>query len=446
MATHQSSSSKKTSTGPQKPAPVGKSGAHEPGQPESPFIPIAAGSAVFSGRPEDILTLQRKVGNQVVQRLVSEKRIQSRPTHLTGKAYSQAASTQPDVEGNRLPAGSVQRKEENEEALRKIQHLAMFSLLPALEGLPDDVRTDEEAGQFVGGPRLVAAMHVVAAKGTPWMEYVTSKNGELAVLPADQINNVMTYLGAPKDAWYFGGDDFDNKFDGSVDPSKGVVTLHFRVRFEAAPGARFGFAKPPSDEWTRETQEAMQKFSGDFKRVVEKAWSRQGTIKPSCAFGAIKSFQTQVSISVVDSGEHTVMYINNEVPGGRSGVSKDKKIGNLKISDNEMKTKDVDHQVLDERGRRAGKVTTEQTASAHEFGHAIGLDHPVCKHGADICYGKTAEERRSMMGAGNKLSVIQRDGDIKHNEFEPFLRIGRRWGQEVWKGALQAKCNNWSAG
>ena len=312
--------------------------------------------------------------------------------------------------------------------------------------MPADVRADEEAGQKVGGPRLVAAMHVVAAKGTPWMEYVASNNGELAALPPDQINNIMTYLGAPKDAWYFGSDDFEKKFDGSVDPAKGMVTLYFRVRFEAAPGAQFGFAKPPGKKWEEETQEAMQKFSGDFKRLVEKAWSSKGTVKPSCAVGSIKSFQTQVSISVVDSGEHTVMYVHNDVPGGRSGMSKDEKIGNLKISDNEMKTKDVDHPVMDEKGRRAGKVTTEQATSAHEFGHAIGLEHPVCKHGDDICYGKTAEERRSMMGAGNKLSVIQRKGDIKHNDFEPFLRIAQRWGQEVWKGALQGKCNNWSAG
>ena len=131
MAAHQNKSATKTNTGPQKPTPVGKSGAQEPGQPDLPFMSVTAGSPVFSGRPEDILALQRKVGNRVVQRLISENRIQSQSARLISKPYSQAVSAQPVVEGNQLPAGSVQRKEENEEALQKIQHFAMFSLLPA---------------------------------------------------------------------------------------------------------------------------------------------------------------------------------------------------------------------------------------------------------------------------------------------------------------------------
>jgi hypothetical protein len=54
----------------------------------------------------------------------------------------------------------------------------------------------------------------------------------------------------------------------------------------------------------------------------------------------------------------------------------------------------------------------------------------------------TAEERRDVMGAGDKLQVIKRGGKVLHDDFEPFERIGRRWGQDL----LPAKCNTWSAG
>ncbi len=71
----------------------------------------------------------------------------------------------------------------------------MFALLPRLQGLPEQIRTDEEAGRLVGGPRLVTAMRVVAAKGTRWLEFAAAHNSELAALPADQIANILTFLG-----------------------------------------------------------------------------------------------------------------------------------------------------------------------------------------------------------------------------------------------------------
>jgi hypothetical protein len=118
----------------------------------------------------------------------------------------------------------------------------MYALLPALVGLPTDERTDETAAAGIGGPRLVTAMHVVAAKGTPWLEFVTAHASELATLPVDQIGDIITFLGAPKDARYYKADEFGGQFDGAVDPIHGVITLFLRVKFEFADGLRFGLA------------------------------------------------------------------------------------------------------------------------------------------------------------------------------------------------------------
>lgn len=80
--------------------------------------------------------------------------------------------------------------------LTEIQGLPMFRLLPALEVLPFAVRSDERAGEVVGGPRLVTAMRVVAARGSAWEPFQARNRGELAALPADQVDDIGAYLRA----------------------------------------------------------------------------------------------------------------------------------------------------------------------------------------------------------------------------------------------------------
>jgi hypothetical protein len=313
----------------------------------------------------------------------------------------------------------------------------MFNLLPMLQALPVDVRTDEEIGAEVGGPRLVTAMRVVNAKGTPWLDFVGAHNGELAALPADQIGDIMRFLGAPKDARYFKSDQFDGRFDGAVDPVRGVVTLFFRVRFEVH-GARFGMALPGTPEWERETQAGLERFKSEYKKVVEKTWSGKGTVRPACPIGAVKAFQTKVVVTAVESGEHKLIHIVSAEAEGRQTES------TYKVSANEPRTRT--DQVSDPTGRRPEQVTTTQIPSTHEFGHAVGLGHVHCPGRDDPCYGVTPEERRDVMGAGSKLQVIKRGGKIRHDDFTPFERIAERWGRDIFPGAIAAKCNKWSAG
>ena len=86
------------------------------------------------------------------------------------------------------------RKESPATILTRIQGLPMFRLLAALEELPGDVRSDAQAGQTVGGPRLVLAMHVVAAKDSGWEPFQARNKDELGKLPPDQVGDISAYL------------------------------------------------------------------------------------------------------------------------------------------------------------------------------------------------------------------------------------------------------------
>lgn len=380
-----------------------------------------------------LLNGQRLLGNQSMQRWLSEHRLASAERSAAPPLRRLAAGAMPALQ--RVP---LQRKPENEAALAAIQGQAMFALLPSLAALPADVRTDEAAGGFVGGPRLVTAMRVVAAKGTPWATFVASNNGQLASLPNDQITDIITYLGAPKDARYYKADQFSGWFDGGVDPVASTVTLYFRVRFEVE-GARFGPSAAGTKEWEAETRAGLDKFKVDFKRVVEETWSGKGSLKPACAVGSVKSLKATCVVTVVDSGEHTVFKILNDVPGGRAHAKPGE--GSLKVSSNQPVT-EKQQGVIDPTGKHQVDLTTTRTGSAHEFGHAIGLHHPRPQAGDEASYGKTAEERSDVMGAGQKLQKLK-IGGYTHDDFAPWERIAKRWGQDVFPGAL-AKCNEWS--
>ncbi len=140
-------------------------------------------SEYFNSYIDNILTLQRKIGNIAVERMISGGTMQASLIRRPGAI------------------SIVQCKKENEKALGDIQGLAMFALLPELKKLPEAVRIDEEAGGFVGGPRLLTAIHAVRYKteGKIWSDFVDDYHNELVSLKyEDQIGDIMRFLGAPE--------------------------------------------------------------------------------------------------------------------------------------------------------------------------------------------------------------------------------------------------------
>jgi len=78
------------------------------------------------------------------------------------------------------------------------------------------------------------------------------------------------------------------------------------------------------------------------------------------------------------------------------------------------------------------QVDFAQVPVMHEFGHLMGLDHPLCKGEDTRCYGVTFEQKDDLMGYGSTISA---------RDMEPFVKIMKRYGQEK----LPRECNDWKA-
>lgn len=387
-------------------------------------------------------TLQRSVGNQAARQLIAPVQRCGGEVHA-GRAC--AEDTVQRQEKGSFGAAPEAFLAEHKALFDSIQAHWMRFLLPEVAALPPEVRADETAAQSSGGPRLVAAVRAVAAKGKPWQSYFETNNAVVSGLPPDQIGDIVQFLGGPKDAAYYPADqikgkEFGGKFDGSVDPVAGLVTLYFRVRFDT-DGVRWGPSPAGTPKAEQEARDGRTKFQADFKRVVESSWSFKGKIKAACPVGGKPALDTKVVVTVVDSGEHTVFHLHSESAQGRANAEPGE--GNLKI-DSVQEGKPVTKNVSDPTGKHPTQVTTTQTPAAHEFGHAIGLHHPHCKGGEDNCYGVTAEERQDIMGAGNMLQVIKRGKAAPHDDFGPFEAIAKTWGETHLVGA-SAACNVWTA-
>jgi hypothetical protein len=333
---------------------------------------------------------------------------------------------------------TVQRTEEHEKALADIQGHAMFNLLPLLEKLDAATRTDEEAGQKVGGPRLVVAMRAVAQKGS-WQPFALANGDGLAALPLDQIGDIMRFVGAPADVRTYGREHFDNRYDALVDPTNGAITLIFKVKVEAVEGADYTGLGAGAKGWEEANQKALADFSVKLKQVIEQAWSGKGSVKPTCPGTKVPSFATKVSLQVVDSGEHMPFKVYGITSGIRSHIEKKDRVGRVHIADVEKKKTTM------ERPGQA-PLTSEQVVVAHEFGHAIGLSHVACDGSANACYGTTQEQYGSIMGGGMRVgtqSIGKGPGAHVHDDFGPFEKIGERWGKDVFPGPLATKCNKW---
>lgn len=393
--------------------------------------------------------LQRAAGNHATQRLLAPVQRCGGEVHEGCACAEEPVQRKEVVQRDDKKGPFTGARDEFVATLHKaeydaIQGLPMGALLPRVAALSDEVRKDEAAAQASGGARLVAALKAVAAKGKPWQEYFENNNAAVSGLPPDQIGDIVRFLGGPKDAAYYRADQIKapggGKFDGAVDPDAGLVTLFFRVRFDA-DAVRWGGAPPGTPQAEQENREGLAKFKVDFKRVIESSWSFKGRVKATCPIAGKPALQTKVVVTCVDSGEHAIFHLFSAGMEGRDNAGPGE--GNLKITSVEQ-GKPVTKGVSDPTGKHPEQVTTTQIPAAHEFGHALGLQHPHCKGGDDNCYGVTAEERRDIMGAGNLLQVIKRGKETVHDDFAPFEAIGKAWGDTHLTGA-SAACNVWTA-
>ena len=161
------------------------------------LLTVLSGTSVSHQRL--ILGLQRTAGNAVLQRLLAHRLLVQRcgdtpcdcsPEEQAAHATEQAPEER-KVQRDPSPPGPFTKAREefktaigegpegHKKLLSDIQGYPMPGLLPALEKLPVEVRTDEDAARAVGGPRLVTATRAVAAKGQPWTDFLAGRSADL---------------------------------------------------------------------------------------------------------------------------------------------------------------------------------------------------------------------------------------------------------------------------
>lgn len=399
-----------------------------------------------------LLDLQRLAGNGAVAAALGRRSVAARSAGIV--APRQAPAVDPESPTPNVPV--VQRDGDDDvERWAAVQGQGMSALLQTVAGIraTDPVLfVSEDAARQAGGSRLVVAIHAVRQKGS-WEAFAEANSAELAALPTDQIGAVLQYIGDPKGARLYDASNFEGRYDGFVDPVGKVITLIVRIKATPVTAGDMPGADP-TKIGTPPSAEELAQFKESFKLQAEAAWSGKGLVRPDCP--GVGPFSTRAVVHFVEGGDaHTTILVYGASFGFPrierheevTAEGKTVEVREGRMPGGEQTTHGTEQyaeQPLNEKGYPI-PLKSQQVAAAHEFGHAIGLDHPRCT-GIGVCYGKTKEEFGSIMGGGMELKRLTIGGTV-HNDFEPYEKIGKRWGEDmVFKGALDAKCNTWTGG
>ncbi len=284
------------------------------------------------------------------------------------------------------------------------------------------------------GPRLVAAMRTVEAKlsGQKWLSFITGNHGEVQSLPDDQVGEIMGYLGVPADQLPVKVSNQGKHYDGIVDMAKKEIWILYRAKVQIAEDFEGKFKRPPG--------EVVAEFKPKFKASIEAAWSGH-PVKLDKPIGGIGAFTSKVSVECVEHGQHLDWYIVPEgIPDLHSNVNDERG----QIREGADKEEPHDNEVWsDLKGTKRTTAHTKQVATAHEFGHALGLHHVRKDAKGDEEYGKTPEEQSSIMGAGMNMGVMKgADGHVLVDPLQPFKLAAEEWGR-IWFPGGVSRLNRW---
>ena len=276
------------------------------------------------------------------------------------------------------------------------------------------------AGQFApttpAGRRLLAheLAHVVQQSGADEMRYGqgTDKSGLSPIVrraPTPLLAGVFQY----------GRSNFADRFDGEVDSRNHRVVLTMRLAINDAVNG-----DAPEVKWAR-----INSFFAAAKAVIEQAWRSLPLGLKSPCMAEVYSVGVNVMLDY-DNPHQTITLWGNQ--GERSNST------NWQLGDTKSKTRSTPV-LLDPKKKPSPEnikmVDFEQVPVVHEFGHLMGLEHPLCSGSDERCYGLTFEQKNDLMGYGSAITP---------RDYQPHIRIMERYGQDhlpaicnVWKTALQ---------
>ncbi len=221
----------------------------------------------------------------------------------------------------------------------------------------------------------------------------------------------------PFGVYQYDRSNFSDRFDGEVDTRNHRVTLTMRLAMNDAVAA---------DSFVAKAKRILSFFMA-AKELIEKAWRNTAFgLKSSCM---AEHYSVQVNLLLDYGSPHQTITLWGD-KGERSNST------NWQLSDTTSRIRTtpvlVDVKKPPSSPDNLRQVDFAQVPVMHEFGHLMGLDHPLCKGEDTRCYGVTFEQKDDLMGYGSTISA---------RDMEPFVKIMKRYGQEK----LPRECNDWKA-
>lgn len=251
-----------------------------------------------------------------------------------------------------------------------------------------------------------------------------------------------------KDTYLYKKSTFDKgyrgRFDGRVDRRRGIIQLIVRCSWSApVPEWRDG-----SGTLSANGTKALLEYQAQFKTVVQQGWTNWWEVEPSYPIDHNFRYRAEVVIEnvSVEDDPHLKITVRSADTSVRSFASVDppgsdpdtNRIMNLKLGSASV-VSDTAYASADfPVAPAAREAQFSRCTAVHEFGHHIGLHHPVPKwdqaSGVDQlkAYGEDAETASGVMGWGSQ---------VKKGDYEPFLQIARLYYAEA---APNEKRNTWS--
>jgi len=220
----------------------------------------------------------------------------------------------------------------------------------------------------------------------------------------------------PQGMYHYDRSNFSDRFDAEVDTRNHRVALIMGIAINDAVDGSAPEVK----------QQRIQTFFASAKEVIEKSWRDTSFVLKSNCAADVYAIHVDLSLDY-NNLHHTITLWSNQ--GERS------KADNWQMGDTEAKVRDS--AVLKDEKKPPSKANMQnarfsQVPVVHEFGHLIGLQHPLCARDDDRCYGVTYQQKNDLMGYGSAITP---------RDMEPFIDIMKRYGQDN----LPRECNVWTA-